>query len=292
MSGGSAHSVGQGAVPTHLAVPRIRLTCDNVTSVNYLREYRLGNLKYDVLPTGVAVGSRGLPHGLRTCGLIAVVGGSCRGGRSVSSRGGNGSSSSGNGNRNVSCQICAADLMMIHRALRLDRTPRLARIASLLHAMRAAAVQVGAARAHMVRMAAHGARAAPARRLRVARQAAGPRVGTARADHARLRAREQRVAADTRVVAAEALLLALRLALRQARVGGERACMRVQIDAPIVSIVVVAVVQHAAARRVVQGDHCVGGQVLTVRPPNRRGGCHARGHVVNRLATFALIAGA
>ena len=157
----------------------------------------------------------------------------------------------------------------------------------------------------MVRMAAHGAGAAPARRLRVARQTAGPHVGTTRAYHARLRAREQLVAADTRVVAAEALLLALRLALRQARVGGERAwlrlgvglgsvlglglglgfglglgvglrpesavreraCMRVQVDAPIVPVVVVAVVQHAAARRVVEGNHCVGGQVLTVRPP-------------------------
>jgi hypothetical protein len=48
--------------------------------------------------------------------------------------------------------------------------------------------------------------------LGVAGFLAGELVGAARADHARLRAREQLVAADVRVVAAEALLLAQRMA--------------------------------------------------------------------------------
>ena len=76
-----------------------------------------------------------------------------------------------------------------------------------------AAACVGADATHRVRVSAHRAGAPPLagdrQRLRVARLAADVSVGAACADHAGLRAREQLVAADVRVVAAESLSLAL-----------------------------------------------------------------------------------
>ena len=91
-------------------------------------------------------------------------------------------------------------------------TARMAGVLVLLHAVRAAVIQVVAPLAHRVRVPVDFPKAAARRRLGAARVLALLLVGAARADHARLRAREQLVAADVWVVAAEALLLAQGLA--------------------------------------------------------------------------------